>query len=147
MHNNACFWSRLAENSKTCTLFHIAASDRGLPPRLMEVHDGAMELRDRGQCRIRSFAVRRMPDARQDGHIHGAVAFVLRELDLAQGAVLIGRALDYRNGHADIGEIVGNIPAAEFCVEPRTVPAMEGVVDILVPAREFGAEVRGLIRD
>src|SRR5438309_9508558 len=43
--------------------------------------------------------------------------------------------LQDRRGHADVGQKFRNIPVAELWIEPGAVPAVEGVVDVLVPAR------------
>ena len=74
-------------------------------------------------------------------HIDRAIALLLRDLDLPHGAVLVVRALHDRDRHADIGEIFGDIPVAEFRIEPGAVPAIERVVDVLVPARELRLQV------
>ena len=81
--------------------------------------------------------MRRMAGAGHHGHIDRTIALFLRDLDLADRAILIVGALHDRDGHADIGEIFGNIPVAELRIEPGAVPAIEGVVDIVVPAREL----------
>src|ERR1700756_2252677 len=77
---------------------------------VMDVHDSAIEFGDCGQRSIRGFAMRRMANAGQDGHVNWAVAFLLRDLDLPQRAILVLRALNDRDRHADIGKVIGNIP-------------------------------------
>ena len=107
-------------------------------PSLRAVMDGKHrigKILDRIQRRPRRFPVRRMSRPRDHGDIDRAVAFLLRDLDLAQRPVLVIHALQDGDRHADIGEVVGNIPVAEFRVEPGAVPAIEGVVDVPVPAR------------
>jgi len=86
------------------------------------------------------FTMRRMSGALNEGHLHRAIALFLRNLDLADGPILVVFALNERDWDADIGEIVGNIPGAEFWIEPGAVPAIEGVVDVRMPAREPLAE-------
>src|ERR1700747_2145969 len=86
------------------------------------------------------FTMRRMSGALNEGHLHRAIALFLRNLELADGPILVVFALNERDWDADIGEIVGNIPGAEFWIEPGAVPAIEGVVDVRMPAREPLAE-------
>ena len=79
---------------------------------------------------------------RDHRHIDRAIALFLGDLDLPHCAVLVVRTLQDRNRHADIGEVFRDIPVAEFRIEPGAVPAVEGVVDVLVPAREFRLQLR-----
>src|SRR4051794_19256186 len=103
------------------------------------------EICDRGERPLRRLAMRLVAGAGEDGHIDRAIAFVLRDLDLPHRAVLVVRTLQDRNGHADVGEVFGNIPVAESWIEPGVVPAAEGVVDVLVPARELFLEIGRLV--
>src|SRR5207247_5350942 len=82
---------------------------------------------------------------RNDSHIDRAVALLLRDLDLAHCPILVVNTLQDRYRYADIGEVFGNIPVAEIRIEPGAVPAIEGVVDIPVPARQLSLQVRGLV--
>src|SRR4051812_44823713 len=86
------------------------------------------EFLDRLQRRARLLPMRLVSGARDHGYVDRAVAFILRDLDLAHGAILVIRALQDRHGHADIGEVFRNIPVAECWIEPGVVPAIEGVV-------------------
>src|SRR4051812_619689 len=88
--------------------------------------------------------MRRMRRARHDFQIDRAIAFLLRDLGLTQRPVLVVHALKDQDGNADISEIFRDIPVAEFRIEPGGVPAVEGVVDVLVPARELCLQVGGL---
>ena len=72
----------------------------------MNQHHRTIELRQHLQRLGGRLAMRRVADARQQRHIDRAVAFLAGDLDLADATVLIGGALDDRDGHADIGEIV-----------------------------------------
>src|ERR1700732_360253 len=103
------------------------------------------EIRDRMERRLRRFAMRRMSGAWQDRHIHRTIALLLRDLDLAGRPVLILSALQDRDRYADKGEILGNIPISKPGVEPGAIPAVEGVVDIAMPARQFFPQVGGLV--
>src|SRR3954471_16634637 len=104
------------------------------------------KIRDHTQRLLRRLAMWLVAGAREDRHVDRAITLLPRDLDLPHGAVLIISALDDRHRHADIGEVLGNIPIPEIRIEPGAVPTMKGVVDILVPAREFGLQVCGLIR-
>ena len=86
-----------------------------------------------------------MARARQQRHLDRAIAFLLRDLDLLHRAVLVVLALHDQDGHADIGEELGDIPFAEFGIEPGAVPALEGVVDVGMPARKPRPQIAGLI--
>src|SRR3954470_7222678 len=104
------------------------------------------KIRDHIQRLLRRLAMWLGARARKDRGVDRAITLLLRDLDLPHGAVLIISTLEDRHRHADIGEVFGNIPVAKFRIEPRAVPAMKGVVDVLVPARELLFQVRGLIR-
>src|SRR5665213_555995 len=117
-------WS--SKNTETCILLHIGQNSLlGQWPRRR--------------------AMRRMPRASNDGDIDRAVAFRLRDLDLTDRAILVIRALQDGDGNADIGEVFGNIPGAESRIAPGAVPAVEGVVDVLVPARQLRLQVGCLV--
>src|SRR5579871_3747884 len=77
-----------------------------------------------------------MADAFDQGDVERAITFLLGDLDLARGAVLVVLALHDLDGHADVTQRLGDIPVAEAWIEPSAVPAEEGVVDIAMPARE-----------
>src|SRR3974390_108410 len=111
----------------------------------MRPQHGVGKFCDRTQRRAWRFTMWLMSRAGNDRHVDGTVALLLRDLDLAPRAILIVRALDDRDRHADEGEIFGDIPGAEFRVEPGAVPAVEGAVRVLVPARELCLEIRGLV--
>src|SRR5579871_4568137 len=89
--------------------------------------------------------MRRMSGALNEGHLDRTIAFLLRDFDLPDRPILIQLALDERDRNADIGEILRNIPGAEFRIEPGAVPAVEGIVDVLVPARELRSQLRILV--
>src|SRR6266404_8762519 len=89
--------------------------------------------------------MRLMSRSRDHSHINRTVALFLCDLDLAHGPVLVVHTLQDRHRYADIGEVFGNIPVAEIRIEPGAVPAIEGVVDILVPARQLLLQVRGRV--
>src|SRR5262249_22607709 len=95
------------------------------------------EIGDRAQRRLRCLAVRRVPRVRQQRNLDRGVAFLLGHLDLPQRAVLVVFALDDQHRHPDVGECVADIPGAELGIEPRTAPAVEGVVRIRVYAGEL----------
>src|SRR5262245_46700042 len=78
-------------------------------------------------------------------HIDRTVALFLRDLDLPHRPVLVIHTLQDRHRYANIGEVFGNVPTTKARIEPGAVPAMEGVVDILVPARKLLLQVRGLV--
>ena len=86
--------------------------------------------------------MRLMSRTRDDRHIDRTVALFLRDLDLTHRSVLVVHTLQDRHRYADIGEVFRNIPTAEIGIEPGAVPAMEGVVDILVPARKLLFQAR-----
>ena len=111
----------------------------------VRAEDRRREIGNRRQRLVRRLAMRGVAGIGNQHDIDRAVAFLLRDLDLPHGAVLIRRTLHDRNRDADVGKVLGNIPIAEFRIEPGVVPAIEGVVGILVPARQFLFQVRGLI--
>src|ERR1700730_19293833 len=142
MHNSACFDSGLVlkrRNTAFCFMFGPPARAaigvlRSLSPRaLVRIQDASHEIRDRIERCLRRVTMRRMSGARHDRHLDRAVAFLLRDLDLADGPVLVVGALQDRNRHPDVGEIFRNIPLAKVWIEPGVAPAIEGVVDIAVP--------------
>src|SRR6202012_410655 len=90
-------------------------------------------------------AMRRMPGARDRRHIDRTVTFLPGDLDLAHGAVLIVLALDNGDGYADVGEVFADVPSTKVRVKPGIVPAVEGVVGIAMPARQFGPQIGCLI--
>src|ERR1700716_4484311 len=139
-------WSQSSpETSKCGILFHVrpmaaAAIDvlRSLPPRAFVcIQNASDKIRDRIERFLRRITMRRMSGAWNDRHIDRAVAFLLRDLDLADGPILVFGALQDRNRHPDIGEAFRDIPVAKFWVEPGVAPAVKGVVDIAVPARQL----------
>src|SRR5271163_1351671 len=89
--------------------------------------------------------MRRMSGLAKNRHLDRTIAILPDDLDLTDCPIWVVGALEYRDGDADIGEIVGNIPGAEFRIEPGAVPAMEGVVDVNVPARQFRLQPACLI--
>ena len=95
------------------------------------------KFRDRIERRLRRFAMRRMSGPRNNRHINRTIALFPRDLDLANSPILVVGALQDRDRHADVGEIFRNIPVAKFRIEPGAVPAVEGVVDIAVPALQL----------
>src|SRR6267142_2792298 len=115
------------------------------PPTFVRAQNAACEFRDRMERRLRRFAMRRMPGARNDRHLDRAVALFLGDLGLTDGAVLIVGALQDRDGDPDVGEVFGYVPTAKLWIEPRAVPAIERIVDIAVPARQFRLEVGRLV--
>src|SRR6187431_392822 len=82
-----------------------------------------------------------MARAREQYHLDRAIAFLLSNLDLLHGAILVVLALHDQHRHADIGEELGDVPFAELRVEPGAVPALERIVDIVMPAREPHAQI------
>src|ERR1700733_3241611 len=103
------------------------------------------EFRDRPERRLRRFAMRRMSDGRNHRHVDRTIALLLRDLDLSNGSILVIGALQDCDRHAYVGEVLRNIPAAKPGVEPGLAPAVEGVVDIAVPALELRLEAAGLV--
>src|SRR5262245_8047613 len=97
----------------------------------------ACKLRYAREQKCRRLAMRRMPHAPIERDLDRAVAFLPRHLDLALRAILIVLALHDQDRHADIGERLGDVPVAEFGIEPGVVPAAEGIVNVGVPAREL----------
>src|ERR1700721_3816513 len=83
---------------------------------------------DRRQRDVRPIALRIVPGARDHRDLDRAVALGLRDLDLADGAVLIVLALHDPDRPADIGKRVGDVPGAEAGIEPRVAPAMDAAV-------------------
>src|SRR4249919_2108367 len=79
--------------------------------------------------------------AREQYHLDRTIAFLLSNLDLLHGAILVVLALHDQHRHANISEELGDVPFAELRVEPGAVPALERTVDIVVPAREPRAQV------
>src|SRR5260221_4811160 len=116
----------------------------GSPLRaLVDMQNASCKFRNRIKRRLRRFTMRRMSGARNDRHIDGTIAFFSGNLDLADCPILVVGALQDCNGHANVGEIFRNIPAAKCWVEPRSVPPVEGVVDVAVPAFQLGPEIGG----
>src|SRR5450755_4119738 len=103
----------------------------------MHMQNARCEFRDRIERRPRRFTMRRMSSPWNDRHIDRTIALFLRNLDLPYCAILIVGTLQDCNRHAYVGEIFRNIPAAKFWVEPGSVPAVEGVIDIAMPTRQF----------
>src|ERR1700742_3926177 len=156
MHNNACLGAGLVLfKPKYGILFHVRLAPRPRSGRSVELRcaarraltiaeDGVGEFRDRIQSRLWRLAMRRMPRPWNSHHVDRAIAFVLRDLDLTHAPVLIIDTLHDHDGDPDIGEVFRNIPVAELRVEPSAVPAVKGVVDVAMPARQFCPEVGGL---
>ena len=92
-------------------------------------------------------AVRRVTDARQQRDVDGAVTLLLRDLDLAGGAVLVCLALYDLDRNPNVCEGLRNIPAAEFRIEPSFVPAPKADVDIRMPGGQFLFQAAFLIGD
>src|SRR5437667_904013 len=136
MNYNAYFWDSLAQNARTCILFHVW---------LIVAQNGVCEFRDRIKRRPRRFTMRLVSRPRDFSHIDGTVALLPSNLDLADRSILIIRTLQDGDGNADVVEVFGYLPAAEFLVEPSVIPAIEGIVDIAVPARQLRLELRCLI--
>src|SRR5215469_16023524 len=89
-----------------------AAPSGGPSLRATRWQHGASQFRDRLQRRPRRLTMRRMSGPGNNRHFHRAIAFLLRDLDLADRPILVVGALDEGDGNADIGEIVRDIPAA-----------------------------------
>src|ERR1700687_3298587 len=108
---------------------------RGLSPRLfVRSQNASHKIDDRIERCLRRVTMRRMSGGWNDRYIDRAVAFLLRDLDLADGPVLVVGALQDRNRHPDVGEVFRNVPVTKFWIEPGVAPAIEAVVDIAVPA-------------
>src|SRR5579884_4137791 len=90
-----------------------------------------------------SFTVGHVANARQNGSLNRAKTFPPRHLELLERAVLILIALHDQDRHTDIGELFGDVPLAEFRIEPRFTPRAEGAIDVHMPAAEFGAKASG----
>src|SRR6185312_14441199 len=86
-----------------------------------------------------------MARAWQQRDLDRTIAFLLGNLDLFHGAVLVVLALHDQNGHADVSEELCDVPLAELRVEPGTVPTLERAVDVVVPAREPRPQIAGFI--
>src|SRR6476620_8426888 len=71
--------------------------------RALGSQDGARELRDRLQRRLRRLPMWRMAGACNDGPVNRAVALASRDLDLPHGAIMVVRSLQDRDRHTDIG--------------------------------------------
>src|SRR5438105_2609943 len=136
MNYNACLGDGLAQNVGICILFHVW---------LIVAQNSVCEFRDGFKRRPRRFTMRLVSRPRDFGHIDGTIAFLPCNLDLADRSILVIRTLQDSDGDTDVGEVFRNIPAAEFRVEPGAIPAIEGVVDIAVPARQLRFELRCLI--
>src|SRR5262252_7739592 len=102
----------------------------------MHLQDPVCETCDRLQRRFGPLALGCVAGARDHRDLDRAIAFVLRNLDLADRAVLIVLTLHDLDRHPEIGERVGDVPGAECRIEPGVVPSMEGDVHVLVPARQ-----------
>src|SRR5579859_6195348 len=86
-----------------------------------------------------------MSGAGNDRHIDRTITLLLSNFDLANGPILVVGALYDRHRYADIGEVFRDVPLAKRRIEPSAIPTIEGVVDIAMPARQFGPEIGGLI--
>src|SRR5260221_7337934 len=62
-------------------------------------------------------------------------------VELCRCAVLVVLALDDQDRTRDGGQVILDVPRAEFGVEPDVVPAAEGAVDVAVVAPEAGAQI------
>jgi len=65
-------------------------------------------------------------------------------IELRHGAVLVVVALDGEYRADDAGQVLLDVPGAEFRVQPDVVPAAEGVGGIDVMARKLALQVGGL---
>src|SRR3954466_8614637 len=92
---------------------------------LMHLQNGPGEFRERIQRRLRRLAVRRMPGTGDDRDVDRTIAFFAGNFDLANRPIVIVGALHDGYRHADRGEVLRNVPVAEFWVEPRAVPSVE----------------------
>ena len=77
-----------------------------------------------------------MASAWTDRHFKRAGAFLARDLDLPQRAVLIVGTLQDQKRYPDMGQIFRDVPRPESGIEPRAIPPIEGVIDVAMPAGE-----------
>ena len=73
--------------------------------------------------------------------IDGAVALLLRDLDLSHGPVGIVGALYDGDRHAHVSKSLGDIEAPKRRVQPGVSPAVESVVHVAVPSRQALLEI------
>src|ERR1700760_4517071 len=85
--------------------------------------------------------MRLMPGAGYHRHIDRAVAFLFGNLDLTNCPILVGFALQNCDRNTNVSEIVADVPSTKVGVEPGVIPAVKGVVGIVMPARKFGSQV------
>src|ERR1700691_590181 len=121
------------------------SSDNSVLRAFMQNQNASNKFRNRTERRLRRFAMRRMSGPRNHRHINRTIALFLRNLDLANCPILVVGALHDGNRHADVGEILRNVPVAKPGVEPGVVPTIECVVDIAVPALKLRLEAGGLV--
>src|SRR5271154_5259899 len=86
-----------------------------------------------------------MSRTRYHRHIDRAITLLLRNLDLTDCPILIVFAMQNCDGHANVGEIVADVPSTKVGIKPGVIPTIECVVDVLMPARELGPQVRRFI--
>ena len=79
-----------------------------------------------------------MASAWNDRHFKRAGAFLARDLDLPQRAVLIVGTLQDQKRYPDMGKIFRDVPRPESGIEPRAIPPIEGVIDVAMPAALAG---------
>src|ERR1700691_6787854 len=82
---------------------------------------------------FRSLAMRGVLDAGKHRRLERTEAVLLGGLDLPERAVLIAVALDDQDRHADVAERFGDVPVAEFRIEPWLAPRAERAVHVGVP--------------
>src|ERR1700730_19274678 len=109
-------------NNKSPTLFYLQPSGK---------------IDNRFHRRVRCLTMRDVPRPGKDHGFHRAVAFLLGDFDLLKRAILIVCALDDEDGHPNIGELLGDFPVAKSRIEPRSAPAVECIVGILMPLAKF----------
>src|SRR5580692_719808 len=86
-----------------------------------------------------------MSRARYHRHIDGAITLLLRDLDLADRPILIVRTLQNCDRNTNVGEIFADVPSTKVGIKPGVIPAVEGVIDVVVPSRKLGPQIRRFI--
>ena len=102
------------------------------------------EIADGVERRLRGLAMRDMFHIRHQQNIDRAVALLLSDLDLASGAVVIVFALNDQNRHADVGQLLAEVPGLEIVLHPNVGPAAHRRVGIGVPALKAHPHVAGI---
>src|ERR1700674_4697551 len=78
-------------------------------------------------------------------HIDRAITLLVRNLDLTDCPILIVRTLQNCDGNTNVGEIFADVPPTKVGIKPGVIPTIECVVDVLMPARELGPQVRRFV--